>query len=86
MSALEAVEPKATSADDLIHLLIVVTVIGIFRVRVELQDADIDPVALVEGAQSRIPDQHGALHVAVVVFHDHAEVLAQERLVQTSFL
>ena len=33
-----------------------------------------------EGAQSRVADEHCALHVTVVVLHDHTKVLPQERL------
>ena len=65
----------------LVDLLRIVAMFRIFRIWVEMQNANIDLVALVEGAQGRFPDQHRALHVAVVVLHDHAEIPAKEGLV-----
>ena len=62
----------------LVDLLCVVAMFRIFRIWVEMQNANIDLVALVEGAQCRFPDQHGALHLALVPLpHDQAKVLTK---------
>ena len=65
----------------LVNLLRIVAVLWIFSIRIKMQNANIDLVALVEGTQGRFPDQHRTLHLALVPLpHYQAKVLTQVRL------